>query len=68
MQVRDLRVDVMEDWLGASAAWALLALVPLALAAQQATLHVDVKLVSVFVNVTDRNGAVVGGSSARILP
>jgi Ca-activated chloride channel family protein len=61
MQVRDLRVGVMEDWLGASAVWALLALVSLALAAQQATLHVDVKLVSVFVNVTDRNGAVVGG-------
>src|ERR1035437_9176026 len=54
-------VSVMEDWLGASAVWALLALVSLALAAQQATLHVDVKLVSVFVNVTDRNGAVVGG-------
>jgi Ca-activated chloride channel family protein len=26
-----------------------------------ATLHVDVKLVNVFVNVTDRNGAIVGG-------
>ena len=32
-----------------------------ALAAQELTLHVDVKLVSVFVNVTDRNGAIVGG-------
>jgi len=31
------------------------------LAAQDLTLHVDVKLVSVFVNVTDRNGAIVGG-------
>jgi len=31
------------------------------LAAQETTLHVDVKLVSVFVNVTDRNGAIVGG-------
>jgi Ca-activated chloride channel family protein len=41
--------------------WALLALAPLALAAQEITLHVDVKLVSVFVNVTDRNGAIVGG-------
>ena len=29
--------------------------------AQETTLHVDVKLVSVFVNVTDRNGALVGG-------
>jgi Ca-activated chloride channel family protein len=30
------------------------------LAAQDVTLHVDVKLVNIFVNVTDRNGAVVG--------
>ena len=29
--------------------------------AQETTLHVDVKLVNVFVNVTDRNGALVGG-------
>jgi len=29
--------------------------------AQEVTLHVDVKLVNVFVNVTDRNGALVGG-------
>ena len=28
---------------------------------QTTTLHVDVKLVSLFVNVTDRNGAIVGG-------
>lgn len=41
--------------------WALLALTPLALAAQQTTLHVDVKLVNVLVNVTDRNGAFVSG-------
>lgn len=32
----------------------------LALSAQQTTFHVDVKLVNVFVNVTDRNGAIVG--------
>ncbi len=31
------------------------------LPAQEVTLHVDVKLVNVFVNVTDRNGAIVGG-------
>jgi len=30
-------------------------------AAQGATLHVDVKLVNIFVNVADRNGAFVGG-------
>jgi Ca-activated chloride channel homolog len=29
--------------------------------AQETTLHVDVKLVNVFVNVTDANGAIVGG-------
>ena len=31
------------------------------LRAQETTLHVDVKLVNVFVNVTDQNGAIVGG-------
>jgi Ca-activated chloride channel family protein len=42
---------------------ALLALAAVALAAQDsvATFHVDVKLVSIFVNVTDKNGAIVGG-------
>ncbi|MGD0831989.1 MAG: VWA domain-containing protein [Terracidiphilus sp.] len=32
-----------------------------ALSAQQTTLRMDVKLVSIFVNVTDQNGAIVGG-------
>ncbi len=42
--------------------WLLLsALSPLFAAAQGTTLHVDVKLVSVFVTVTDHNGAIVGG-------
>ena len=40
---------------------ALLALAPVAVPAQEATFHVDVKLVSIFVNVTDQNGAIVGG-------
>jgi Ca-activated chloride channel family protein len=40
---------------------AAVALCATALVAQEMTLHVDVKLVSVFVNVTDRNGAIVGG-------
>jgi Ca-activated chloride channel family protein len=31
------------------------------LSAQETTLHVEVKLVNVFVNVTDKNGAIVGG-------
>jgi Ca-activated chloride channel family protein len=40
----------------------LLALAPLALAAQEpvTTFHVNVKLVSIFVNVADKNGALVG--------
>jgi Ca-activated chloride channel family protein len=40
---------------------ALLLLASTALVAQETTLHLDVKLVNVFVNVTDRNGAIVGG-------
>ncbi len=41
---------------------ALLALAPLTLAAQETTtFHVDVKLVNIFVNVTDQNGSIVGG-------
>jgi Ca-activated chloride channel family protein len=39
----------------------LLSLAPLAARAQELTLHVDVKLVNVFVNVTDSNGAIVPG-------
>jgi len=41
--------------------WTLLALAPLAMAAQELTLHVDVKLVNVFVNVIDQNGAIAAG-------
>jgi Ca-activated chloride channel family protein len=39
----------------------VLAMLAAPLAAQETTLHVDVKLVNIFVNVTDRNGAIVGG-------
>jgi Ca-activated chloride channel family protein len=39
----------------------LTALLPVTAPAQEATLHLDVKLVNVFVNVTDKNGAIVGG-------
>ena len=39
---------------------ALMLLFAPVLAAQDVTLHVDVKLVNIFVNVTDRNGAVIG--------
>jgi Ca-activated chloride channel homolog len=40
---------------------ALTAALAATLHAQDVTLRVDVKLVNVFVNVTDRNGAIVGG-------
>ncbi len=40
---------------------ALAACLPPLLPAQQITLHVDVKLVNIFVNVTDASGAIVGG-------
>ena len=36
-------------------------LTPLTLAAQDATFRMDVKLVNLFVNVTDKTGAIVGG-------
>lgn len=40
---------------------ALLMALPATLAAQDVTLRMDVRLVNVFVSVTDRNGAIVGG-------
>jgi Ca-activated chloride channel family protein len=39
----------------------LIGLCPLLAYAQDVTLRMDVKLVNIFVNVTDRNGAIVGG-------
>ena len=47
--------------LGVSMALLLAAIAGGPLRAQETTLHVDVKLVNVFVNVTDRNGSIVGG-------
>jgi Ca-activated chloride channel family protein len=41
--------------------FAMMALAPVSMTGQQATFHVDVKLVNIFVNVTDKNGAIVGG-------
>jgi Ca-activated chloride channel family protein len=38
----------------------MMALVPTATTAQDATFRMDVKLVNIFVNVTDKNGAIVG--------
>ena len=51
---------------GLKACWrtsccALLALASMTLAAQDLTLHVDVRLVNVFVSVIDQNGALVSG-------
>jgi Ca-activated chloride channel family protein len=40
---------------------AMMVLAPAGIIAQEATFHVDVKLVNIFVNVTDKNGAIVGG-------
>jgi len=39
---------------------AMAVLAPAAMSAQDATFHMDVKLVNIFVNVTDKNGAIVG--------
>jgi Ca-activated chloride channel family protein len=56
-----------DSWSGVRGAWAMAgfsamtALAPTAMRAQEATFHVDVKLVNIFVNVTDKNGAIVGG-------
>jgi Ca-activated chloride channel family protein len=49
------------DFLGLAIGCLTLFLAPLAPFAQGTTFHVDVKLVNIFVNVTDRNGAFVGG-------
>jgi Ca-activated chloride channel family protein len=71
MQVRVLPFGVLKDWLGAcrvpqvpllGTGILMLASILIAhLPAQELTLHVDVKLVNVFVNVTDPNGVIVGG-------
>ncbi len=62
MQIQLCPFGVIKCRLGASmAACALLALAQLLTSAQETTLHVDVKLVNLFVNVTDRNGAIASG-------
>jgi len=48
-------------WRGTQLFLLLALLVASSLSAQDVTLHVNVKLVNIFVNVTDRNGAIVGG-------
>jgi len=56
-------VFTMDGWKHSRRAccWALLALASLGLPAQELTLRMDVKLVNVFVNVIDQNGAIVSG-------
>jgi Ca-activated chloride channel family protein len=50
-------------WFSQAGGLALFAASATTLSAQDVTLRVDVKLVNIFVNVTDRNGAIVGGLS-----
>ena len=50
-------------WLSWAGCLALFGASAATLSAQDVTLRVDVKLVNIFVNVTDRNGAIVGGLS-----
>jgi Ca-activated chloride channel family protein len=64
MQARILSYGVLGDcW--RTGFRALLVLAPLTLAAQELTLHVDVKLVNVFVNVIDQNGAIAAGFTSE---
>jgi Ca-activated chloride channel family protein len=60
MRARILSIHVMH-YCRRTSILALLALAPLTLAAQDLTLHVDVKLVNVFVNVIDQDGGIVAG-------
>lgn len=57
------RASVVLAWRnwGVAGLICILGAVGAVLVAQTTTLHLNVKLVSVFVNVTDRNGAIVGG-------
>ena len=55
------RHNMVRGLITASGFCAMMALAPLFALAQEATFHVDVKLVNIFVNVTDKNGAIVGG-------
>ena len=55
-----MRASAGEVWRDSICGTALL-MASTALIAQQTTFHVDVKLVNIFVNVTDKNGAFVGG-------
>jgi Ca-activated chloride channel homolog len=53
-------LTVREGWERSVLCLLLTLIVPVSLYAQETTLHVDVKLVNLFVNVTDQNGAIIG--------
>ena len=53
--------DGLVGFLAYASLGVLLAMAPVGIIAQETTFHVDVKLVNIFVNVTDRNGSIVGG-------
>ena len=56
------RVGSRKSWLAQATVLTLaLFLAPHTVSAQETTIHVDTRLVNVFVNVTDQNGAFVGG-------
>jgi Ca-activated chloride channel family protein len=62
MRMRATIIGWRECWAGVRALVALAPLLlPALIPAQEMTLHMDVRLVNVFVNVTDQNGAIVGG-------
>jgi Ca-activated chloride channel family protein len=65
IQVHVRPLGGFREWRRVGTAWqtalALLLMPQAMLYAQETVLHVDVKLVSIFVNVTDQNGAIVGG-------
>jgi Ca-activated chloride channel homolog len=67
-RLRGLWLDtgrLLKGWLRTAASGSVFALwlLPISLYGQQTTFHVDVKLVNIFVNVTDKDGGIVGGLS-----
>jgi Ca-activated chloride channel homolog len=55
------RLSGLRNLSAATGLCAMLAAMPATIFAQEPTFHVNVKLVNIFVNVTDKNGAIVGG-------
>ncbi len=59
--LRAVALEAIARWGALLVPVALAACMPVSLAAQEVTFRMDVKLVNMFVNVTDQNGAIVGG-------